>query len=284
LGSLIGLGILASHSELIAMRAAGVSVKSIARAVAVSSMAFIVLSYSIGIYLGPVLQHTADIRRALLTSTDQAVLMSASATWLKDGNSFTYIDKTTPSGQLLGVTRYEIDHYQLQKIINAASADYVNQHWILHQVVELDFSKNHLSKAHYDSAELSRLVPPALLKVIITTPQYLTLPGLWSFIQYQKHNGLDVTSDLLQFWSILLQPLAIVILMVMAVPFVFGPLRSAAMSLRMIVGVILGFVFFIITQLFGPFSSLYSVPPFLGAMLPIILFATILYIMLKRMS
>lgn len=283
LGTLVGLGILAGHSELIAMRAAGVSVKQIAKIVCYSATVLMLISLLIGTYIGPVVQHMADVRRAI-ERTDQAVLLAPTATWLKDDNDFIYIGQSLPNGELLNVARYEIVQHQLQTIISAKSAQFKDQHWVLHNVVITSFNDKQISEKHYSEQDLQRLVPPNLLKVIVTQPQYLTLGGLWSFIHYQRANGIDVSQNEQQFWSILLQPVAILILMLMAVPFVFGPLRSSSMGLRLIAGLILGFAFFIVSQFFGPFSLLYDVPPFLGALLPNLLFAFILWVLMKRMT
>jgi lipopolysaccharide export system permease protein len=264
------------------MRAAGVTVWNIAKGVIYSSIVLMIASFAIGAYLGPVMQHAADLRQALATS-DQAVLMDASATWLKDDTSFTYIDKVLPNGELSGVVRYEVAHNELQRITSAKSANFIHNQWVLNDVDVTNFAAHHVQVTHYSQSQLTRLVPPSLLKVIVSTPDYLTLTGLWSFIQYQKQNGLDVSEYLLQFWSTIIQPVSILILMLMAVPFVFGPLRSVTMGLRLIAGLILGFVFFIVSEFFGPFSMLHNVPPFLGAAIPCALFAVVLYALMKRM-
>jgi len=77
------------------------------------------------------------------------------------------------------------------------------------------------------------------------------------------------------FWQRLFQPLATLVMICLAVPFIFGPLRTGTMGLRILSGVIVGFGFYILNQFFGPFSMVYQFPPLLAAGLPTLLFATL---------
>ena len=68
----------------------------------------------------------------------------------------------------------------------------------------------------------------------------------------------------------------------MALSFIFGPLRSVTMGARVIMGVLTGFGFFILNEVFGPLSLVYQLPPYLGAILPSMLFAAIAALMLRK--
>jgi lipopolysaccharide export system permease protein len=79
----------------------------------------------------------------------------------------------------------------------------------------------------------------------------------------------------LAFWHRILQPLATLVMMLLAVPFAFGQLRSTTRSLRLLVGILLGFGFYILNEFFGPISIVYQFPPVLAASLPMLVFAAL---------
>jgi lipopolysaccharide export system permease protein len=72
-------------------------------------------------------------------------------------------------------------------------------------------------------------------------------------------------------------------MMLMALSFIFGPLRSVPMGVRVVTGISFGFLFYVLDQIFGPLSLVYNMPPVLGALLPSMLFLLIsVYMLLKR--
>ena len=61
-------------------------------------------------------------------------------------------------------------------------------------------------------------------------------------------------------------------MLVVAMPFVFGPQRSAGAGQRLLVGLLLGLAFFLVNYLLGNVVRLYGYPPLVGAILPSLLF------------
>ena len=68
----------------------------------------------------------------------------------------------------------------------------------------------------------------------------------------------------------------------LGIPFIFGPLRSVSMGLRMMTGIAAGFCFYFSNQLFGPFSIVYQLPAFLAAAIPLIIVACLSYYLIHR--
>ena len=87
----------------------------------------------------------------------------------------------------------------------------------------------------------------------------------------------------LNMWSKIFQPLSVAVMMLMALSFIFGPLRSVSMGMRVVTGISFGFLFYVLDQIFGPLSLVYNIPPILGALLPsAAFFAISVYMLLKR--
>ena len=71
--------------------------------------------------------------------------------------------------------------------------------------------------------------------------------------------------------------------MQVALSFIFGPLRSVPMGVRVVTGISFGFVFYVLDQIFGPLTLVYGIPPIIGALLPSASFFLIsLWMLLKR--
>ncbi len=285
LGSLMGLGLLASHSELIAMRAAGVSIRQIAQGVFYSSLLICGVVFFLGSYAGPELSQYATFKRAI-EMQGQAVLMTSNSTWLKQDNSFIFIGKVEVGGHLYHIKRYQIVNGKLVEMDTADEAYYEHNAWTVKNITAVTFTPLGIVKQTVAETTWQSLVGPKLLQVLVNNGQSsdLTLTNLWSFIHYRKMNGLNTAQYELSFWQLFFQPLSAIVLALLAVPFVFGPLRSSNAGLRVIIGVAVGFVFFIINQFFGPFTGIYNFPPLLGAMLPTLIFALILVGMIWKIS
>ncbi|MDF2939373.1 MAG: putative permease, YjgP/YjgQ family [Gammaproteobacteria bacterium] len=283
LGTLVGLGTLASKSELIAMQAAGVSIYQISRGVLLASSVLLVFAYLLSTYISPYTRHLAYLKQNE-QSNPQALLVLATATWLKSGDHFVYIGQTRPSGSLLNLVSFTINNSQLSEVKMAQSAQIEKDQWTLTHVSDTKVSDNQVTQTTSASITEPSLISPHLLQIISMDPQDMTLPALYSYIEYRKQNALDPKPYKLQFWSRIFQPLSTVVLMLMAVPFVFGPLRSSSNGLRILIGVFAGFSFYIVNQFFSSFSLLFPIPAFLGAAAPILLFGLILFALMQRMN
>lgn len=286
LGSLVGLGLLATHSELVIMRAAGLSIKKIGVGVLSASLILALLTFLLGSFIGPYLQSKADfVRESALEGQD--FLWTSQSLWLKDGDNFVYVGKILDNGTLGNIIKYNVQDSVLTSIISAPKAFYKNNHWVLERAEILDYSKlnnlnnlNHSTQAKTtlnspvitlkktESLVWSSLAAPTLLATIASNSENLTLLGLVHFVTYQLQNGLDASGYQLKLWRLIFQPLSVMMLMLMALPFVFGPLRSKALGWQLISGLFFGLGFFFVDRFFGPFSQIYHWPPVLGASIP----------------
>ena len=115
---------------------------------------------------------------------------------------------------------------------------------------------------------------------INTTEQ--TLVNLYRTIQYRQKTGLSTDQFVFTFYQRLAQPLTTFIMICLAVPFVFGTFRSASTSLRIMTGVFIAFMFYMLNQLFGPITLVYQFPPLLAALSPTLVFSALTVILLRK--
>ena len=276
LGCLIGLGTLASHSELIVMRAATVSTWQITRALLMTIATMAVVMTLFGEFVGPKLQRIATHQKAVARSQGQAI-KTAAGVWLREGPYFYHIAKAKRSKTLMGITRYEFDQkHHLVAVAHGDQATMIDAgRWQVENVQETDFKRIGI-KSHSRAKEVWNMdLQPVLLKVAEVEPEDMPLPKLYRLVQYQRSNNLDYHEYALVFWQRIFQPLASCVMMFLAVPFIFGPLRTMTMGLRIVIGIVTGFSFYLLNQFLGPLSLVLQFPPLLAAIFPTLFFALI---------
>jgi lipopolysaccharide export system permease protein len=284
LGSIMGLGILASNSELVALRAAGIGYRQIMKAVFQVGFLMAVLVWISGEFLAPLTDRIAQNQRAFALSGGQA-LMTDQGTWMRDGRDFVHVSSLHVNGFLEGVTRYQFDEsLRLKKAIYAAQAERKRDHWILYNVRETEISDEGLSTRRAPQERWYSSLDPEVLRVVgMKYLDRLSLVGLIKAIEYRQANGLEVGAYQYALWDKCVQPFVVLVMILLGISAIFGPLRNANFSLRMLSGILMGFAFFILNASFGPLSVLYGIPPFLAVMIPSMLVLAFCYKILSRL-
>ena len=286
-GALIGLGVLASSNELIVMQSAGVSSGRILLAVLKPTLLIMLFGLLLGEFLAPPLERQAESRRAELRGAGANAALEQGA-WYKSGDEFIHISAISPDGaSLIGVSRYLTDGgTRLLAASFAQSAQYLTDaaepFWNLRQVRESRFDGDRIRSTSYPQQQWRVELSPELLGVLLIEPEQQPISGLWRMAGFMAAEGLDSGPYFLAFWKKLLQPLATLTLVLAAACFVFGPLREATMGYRVFVALTMGLGFTIAQRIMEPASLLFGFSPLLAAATPILLFAVLGLILLRR--
>ncbi|MBV0934126.1 LPS export ABC transporter permease LptG [Marinobacterium weihaiense] len=271
-GCLIGLGMLASHSELTVMRAAGFGTGRILLAVFKPVLLLALIALAMGQFVVPKTEQAAQSFRALEESGGSA-MSSRYGVWHREGNSFIHINVVEGGRVIHGVTRYRFsDDNRLERASYARVGHYADGQWQLEEVRSTRFTEQGTTEvANLPSEAWQSGLTPDLLSVIVVEPVDLAISGLWSYSHYLQAQGVNADTYLLAFWGKLLQPLAILALVLIGVSFIFGPLRSVTVGQRVIAGVIFGLIFKFAQDLLGPASTVFGFPPLIAIVVPIVL-------------
>lgn len=282
IGCLIGLGNLASSSELTIMRAAGVSIRRIVWAVMKPMLVIMLAGVLIGEYLAPWSENLAQANRAMAQGGGEAQ-SSKRGLWHRQGDEFIHINAVQPNGVLLGVTRYQFDaERNLLSASFARRALFQSDHWQLEDVVTTQLQEQSTAVVNSPSQRWDVQLNPQLLGTVVLEPEALSVTGLWRYIHYLADQGLANGRYWLAFWTKILQPLVTAALVLMAISFIFGPLRSVTLGQRVFTGVLVGFVFKIGQDLLGPSSLVFGFPPLLAVLIPAAICALAGLVMLRR--
>lgn len=267
IGCLIGLGTLASSSELTIMRAAGMSLARIVWAVMKPALALMLVGILIGEYLAPWTEDIAQANRSMALGRGEAQ-SSKSGLWHRQGDEFVHINAVLPDGVLLGVTRYRFDGQQMLSASFARRAIHQGDYWLLRNITTTHFYGDRTELEQASKARWEVELSPQLLSTVVLEPEALSISGLWQYIHYLAEQGLNNARYWLAFWTKALQPVVTLSLVLMAVSFIFGPLRSVTLGQRIFTGVVVGFVFRIAQDLLGPASQVFGFSPLLAVVVP----------------
>lgn len=283
LGALIGLGALAASSELVVMQAAGFSKLDIGLSVLKTAVPLMIIITLLGEWGAPQAQKAARDLRAFATSGGQ-ILSVRTGVWARDANDFIFIGKIDDN-HLYGLNMWRFDEQkQLRTVIFAKQVDYLGENeWMMKNVEVTDMNNDVvITKQSLPQYSWETSLAPDKLAVVTVKPEELALSGLYDYVHYLKASEQDASRYELAFWRKITQPFSIAVMMLMALSFIFGPLRSVTMGARILSGVIAGFTFYISSEFFGPLSLVYGIPPVFGAVAPSLVFLTIALLLLRR--
>jgi lipopolysaccharide export system permease protein len=285
IGALMGLGMLAANSELVVTRASGVSVWRIAWPVGLAGLTLALTMFAIGEYVAPPLAQFAKREKTTSKFADVSFAGSSGA-WVKDGNRILRVQTGEVDQSFGGVSVYELAAPNRLRSIQRADRISVAdpKHWRMHNVATTTFGNDQVTSQVLNEVTIFSNVNPDFLGLAATDPDLLTLRGLKSYIEHLRRNNLGTESYEIGYWSRIARVFAVVIVTLLALPFVFGPLRTSGAGTRSVIGIMLGVVFFLITRTVENGGQLFGLNPVLVAWAPtaVIGFATLVAISRTR--
>jgi len=282
LGSVIGLGTLASQSELVAMRAAGISIQKINKAVAVIALSLMMLSFFIGEVIQPVAEEKAQTSRSV-AQTGIIGMQSFYGFWTRDNLHFNHINRILDNGRLEGVTIYEFDpENRLRVLTKAKEAVYQNDEWLLTDVIQSIINERGIEVQVIKRALWHSPLNPAIANIVILDPEFLSGWELYKYISYLKENEQSAEKYQIAFWAKIMMPINTAVMVFLAVPFVFGPLRSSSIGGRIVAGALVGISFQLFNQTFQHIGLVFGVFPWLVAMIPTLVFSVLAWYFMRK--
>lgn len=273
LGALIGLGQLASANELMVMRAAGISVLRLARGALLGGVIIAVAAFLIGEFVAPPAEQYARSMKNI-ARMQRVSWLGASGVWARDGNRFVNVRQMLREDELRDVFVYRLDDDGgLQSMLTAEEAHVGADGWELGDISITEFTPRGTETRYLDEASWETLLSPSLLRLFVVDPDTLSMQGLARYIGYLERNGLDARRFEQAFWIKLVAPVSVLVMVLLAVPFVFGPMRSVGQGQRVIFGVLIGVGFYVFNLTLAQSGLVFGLHPFVSAWLPTVLFA-----------
>lgn len=289
MGSLLGIGGLASANELVAFRVSGVSRLRLAAAGMAGTLLLTIPVMAIGEWVAPDAEQQARAFR-LNQLVGQVIIGGTSGMWIRDGNDIVNIRRpllTADRGQQsINFQEIEIHHFDgfagLKKITRADSAFFDGNQWTLEGVSIIDIDKTAVTPTRVERTPWVSGVKPELLESAVTRPFYLSMRALRDQLEYLQGNGLDDRIYQSAFWEKIMYPLGIVALVLAGMPFVFGSSRHHNHGFRLFVGMTLGGLFMLINAAMQNLATAYSLSVAFSTAIPSVVLMIIAVTVLRR--
>jgi lipopolysaccharide export system permease protein len=283
IGALLALGQLARSMELIVVRAAGVSAFRIGLWAGGAGLILMLLTGALGDLIAPPMERYARQMRTFAKFQEYSMAGDRGA-WAKDGDRIISVLRQSAQNQYGGVFVFEFDEERrLRNVGRALSARIdANNRWQLEDYRHTRIERDRVTPGRTAAAELQTNLSPEFLGLATLDPEGLPGRDLWSYVQHLKANGLDARRYETTFWARISRTAAVAIIVMLAVPFAFGPMRSTGTGARTVIGVMIGVVFFLLAKMLESGGAVFGMPPFAVAWAPTVLLALITAFALSR--
>ncbi|NHA14792.1 LPS export ABC transporter permease LptG [Thioalkalivibrio sp. XN279] len=269
LGGMMGLGALAKHSELVALRAAGVGLRRLAYSMLLAGAVFAGAAGAVGELVMPGAERFADAYSDEL-KRDRDSLSGLSGSWLRDGERIFNILQLESLERLGGVYVYRFDEGgRLESVALARRAQVgADRQWTLEDVAVTRIGATILTE-QLDTLVLETGIDPGVMSVSVIDTNSMSIPMLREYIRYLEANDLQAGRYEMALWQRVANVAAVPAMLLLALPFVFGPLRSGGNSARFVVGFLVGIVYILGKGALADGAQVYGAPIWLTAWLPV---------------
>lgn len=281
LGAIIALGNLATKSELIAMQAAGFSKLHIGIACIKTAIPLMLITLLLSQWGIPQLEQIARDNR-MEAMYNGRVLNVNQSLWIKDENKFIYVQQINSPNNIANITEYQYINNKLQQIKHINQANFIDNKWQAHDISTLNISEKSINKSNVTNETWLSKITPDQLGLVSQENKSMSLGELYNYINFLESSGQTAQKYKLTFWQKIASPLVVAIMVLLALSFVFGPLRSVNMGVKIVSGISLGFVFYVANEILAKIGLVYNISPFISAITPSIMFLILSIYLLKR--
>lgn len=277
IGTLYVLAQLVANSEFTVMRASGMSLAQVSRAIVQVGIPIALVTFLAGELLSPPSERIAnDLRNVNRSDSGQMIAQQfSSGFWFKEDHTYVNIRAATASHVLLNVFLYEFDQdMNLTRIRSAKRAVFNDQTsiWRMNDVQITEFAQDDTKVYEVPEYEWQTILRPSILTVYQIPPEQLEIKTLYENIDILHKSAQDTSRFEIALWVKLVYPINIFVMMLLALPFSQFQSRQGGIGIRLFTGAMLGLVFFLVGRLFSYMGMLNHWQPMISAFAPPLLF------------
>ena len=298
---------MAASSEYTIFRVSGLATGQALRSLLKIGIPLVALTYFIGEVVGPYTDQLSE--RVRLEALGSAVSTNfASGVWVKDTlaarengeriTRFVNVGELMPDTSIANVRIYEFDPgFRLTNVRIAQSGRYEgNGHWMLKGVTDTELTSIAPPAARptdalnpvYRAAQttlpeysLRSELTPQILSVLLIAPDRMSMFNLFRYIQHLVENHQDTQRYDIALWKKLLYPFAVLVMLVLSLPFAYLHTRAGVVGVKVFGGIMLGMSFQLINTLFSHIGMLTTWPAPMTAATPALIYLVLGFVALK---
>lgn len=284
IGALLGLGALASRSELVAMRAAGLSLAQLIWGALLGGLLLAAISFVLGELVVPIAEQRAvELKRQAISG--EAAQLTPYGLWAIDQGAYVHIREIRSANDLGDIHIYRVDpRHGTLEATHAAGARYREGRWVLEGIARSRVDQTGVETERLERADWDSLLDPSLLRLIVAEPQALPVWGLYTYIRFMAINKQDARLYEVAFWNKVAHPLVLLSMILIAIPLLLGTARTAGLGRRMLAAVLIGLVYYLVSRTLAYGALLFGVKPALAALTPPALLGLAALVLLRRLG
>jgi lipopolysaccharide export system permease protein len=283
LGGIIALGILADRNELLAMQASGLSALRIGWPVVGTVLVLAVAAGLVGEFVAPPLEQRARTLRSRALA-EPGILLTKHGFWARRGNAFIHVGKALSGGHAAELDIYESDGQgRLRGFSHARAAKIQDENeWLLTDVDQRILSGDEITTRHVPSMTLHSFLSTEQVGILELPPDSLSTTDLYEYIDVLRKRGQNADRYALALWQKLTMPLTTGAMVLLSLPFVFGPPRVRTAGFRITTGLIVGIMFYLANQITGHMGVLLDLHPSLTTLVPVAAILCVALVLMRR--
>ena len=267
IGTIFAMVQMAASSELTVYRCSGVSLRQMMTALLKIGLPLVLLCFLCGEFVAPPSERMAQQLRMKAQNAQVSLKEFRSGVWVKDEHSFINVKSVLADTSLLDVSIYEFDErYRLRSITAAEHAAYLEDaRWQLDGVRQTLFDKQGAAVDNRPRAEWRSSLNPDILSVLLVVPEQMSAWNLYQYTGHLRDNHQKTARYDIAMWNKLVYPFAVLVMMLLALPFSAYQRREGGISGKIFAGIVLGLSFHFIGRLFANVGALNEWSPLLSA-------------------
>lgn len=289
LGTLLAFAHLASTSQLIVVRASGLSILQIAQIAVKAALVFVFIIIILGEWIVPIsTEYAENLRKKALGAN--ITTANQQGFWLKDGDFIINVKKNFDGRlfedtMLINVNKLK----QLDAIMSAQRAVFDGENLHLEEVkhYKLDHDNGKFTgfKSQNHSTYKTKVsFDYGLLNSLEKKPYELSMWHLYKQINFLTNNGLIASTFEVEFYKRLVRPITLVAMILFSMLFIFGSLRDASLGRNVFLGLIISLSFELISRIGGALSLRFDYNPVLSGFLPTLIALALAFFLLRAKS
>ena len=277
IGTLFAIAQLVTNSEYTVMRASGMSLARVMWSVLRVGIPLAAATFLAGEYVAPPAERIAQTVRTSSDSSRVVPQQFDSGFWFKQDLTFVNIRTVLADMTLSGVRMYEFGDDLRLKVVRVAQSGHFagNGQWQLENVKSTEIGADATRVTTAPVFMWTTVLRPSILNVYQVAPERLELGALYDNIRVLGNNAQKTSRFEIAFWNKVFYPLAVLVMMVLALPFAHFQRRQGGVGFRIFAGTMIGLSFFLLGRLFSNLGVLNDWPPLFSAVFPLAFFTAI---------
>src|SRR4029079_2058535 len=197
--------------------------------------------------------------------------------WFKQDLTFVNIRTVLADMSLAGIRMYEFGDDLRLKEVRVAQAGTVagNGQW---KLTDVQSTETEPDATHVTTAPVymwTTVLRPSILNVYQVAPERLEIGALYDNIRVLGASAQKTSRFEIALWNKIFYPAAVLVMMILALPFAHFQRRQGGVGFRIFVGTILGLAFFLLGRTFSHLGVLNDWPPLFSAVFPLASFTAL---------